>query len=52
MCMKTTGTQTSVPTSMINISCITCSVIVVKYIKFKLKLNVHDLKFKLIIKNN
>ena len=27
---KTIGTQTSVPTSMINISCITCFVIVVK----------------------
>ena len=27
---KTTRTQTSVPTSMINISCITCFVIVVK----------------------
>ena len=33
---KTTATQTSVPTSMINISCITCFVIVVKQIKFKL----------------
>ena len=28
--MKTTGMQTSVPTSMINISCITCFVIVLK----------------------
>ena len=32
---KTTGTQTSVPTRMINISCITCFVIVVNKIKFK-----------------
>ena len=33
---KTTGTLTSVLTSMINIRCITCFVIVVKYIKFNL----------------
>jgi len=31
---KTIRMQTSVPTSMINISCITCFVIIVKYIKF------------------
>ena len=35
---KTIRTQTSMPTSMINISCITCFVIVVKQIKFKLKM--------------